>query len=418
MILPKDRTKTQYYETELRCRLCLAAFAGNTKRLASYDSLPIAGAYIDPEVARGCADDPVAPLTMLQCSACGLVQLEQSLLPAYYESYSFIGGIGQAYRDYLQSLADDISTVLEAKACILEIGCGDGTLLEVLQRNGHRVFGFEPAEQPAGHARLKGLTVSNQYFSDSSFLESEFPAPDCIVVRQVLEHIDNFDAIFCGINQAASEHTLLIVEVPDLGETVTTGMYGNIYHPHACYFDQMTLNALLRKYGWIGGEPWLVPVFGGSLFVSAMQSSAPEVRPSSAVSKAGTVTRKDVKDFGSRWRRSASALANFVRNLASENIKVAGYGAAERTCSIIGTAGLTNREISCLYDKNPNLVGKTLPALRIPIRHAEAIDNDMPDYMVIFAQSHEPEIVDQLRLFRQRGGKCISLRPDAPIVLD
>ena len=110
--------------------------------------------------------------------------------------------------------------------------------------------------------------------------------------------------------------------------------------------------------------------------------------------------------------------ADFIRNLASENINVAGYGAAERTCSIIGTAGLTNREITCLYDKNQNLVGKSLPALRIPIRHADSIDDDMPDYMVIFAQSHEPEILGQLTSFRKRGGKCVSLRSGTPIIVD
>jgi SAM-dependent methyltransferase len=398
--------------------LCHAAFDGNTEKIASYESLPIAGAYVDPEPAGGCGNDPVAPLTMLQCATCGLVQLEQSLLSAYYRNYSFIGGIGQAYRDYLQSLADDISAVVQANASILEVGCGDGTFLEMLQQHGHRVFGFEPAEQPAGQARTKGLTVSSQYFSDSSFLDSEYPVPNCIVVRQVLEHIDNFETIFGGINQAASEHTLLIVEVPDLAETVNTGMFGNIYHPHACYFDQMTLKALLQKYGWISGDPWVVPVFGGSLFIAATRKSSPAVRPSSAISNAGIVSSQDVKDFGSRWHHTASGIADFIRKLAAEHIRVAGYGAAERTCSIIGTAGLTAREITCLYDKNPNLVGKHLPALRIPIRHAEEIDTDMPDYMVIFAQSHESEIVNQLRSFRRQGGKCVGLRSNAPIILD
>ena len=154
MILPNGSAKMQYYKTESRCRLCHADFAGNTELLVSYDRLPIAGAYVDPEAARGFEDDPVAPLTMLQCSACGLVQLEQSLLPAYYENYSFIGGIGQAYRDYLQSLADDISAVLTAKARILEIGSGDGTFLAMLKRHEHSVFGFEPAEQPAKQVSL------------------------------------------------------------------------------------------------------------------------------------------------------------------------------------------------------------------------------------------------------------------------
>jgi 2-polyprenyl-3-methyl-5-hydroxy-6-metoxy-1,4-benzoquinol methylase len=414
----KDSIKTQYYETESKCRLCHAAFDGNTEIIASYANLPIAGAYVDPDLAGGREDDPVAPLTMLRCSVCDLVQLEQSLLSAYYKEYSFIGGIGQAYRDYLQSLANDVSAVVQDNACILEIGSGDGTFLEMLQRHGHRVYGFEPAEQPAEQARTKGLTVSSQYFTDSSFLESQYPLPNCIVVRQVLEHIDNFDTVFGGINQAATEHTLLLVEVPDLAETISTGMFGNIYHPHACYFDQTTLKSLLEKYGWTGGDPWIVPVFGGSLFISATHNSLPAVRPSGAISSAEIVSRQDVKDFGARWQQAASGIADFIRNLARENVKVAGYGAAERTSSIIGTAELTAREITCLYDKNPNLVGKHLPASRIPIKHAEEIDTDMPNYMVIFAQSHETEIMDQLSLFRRRGGKCIGLRSDAPIILD
>lgn len=408
---------TDYYQIESRCRLCQTEFDTNTAVIASYEMLPIAGAYIDPDLAGEAANDPAAPLTMLQCSDCALVQLEQSLLPVFYKNYSFFGGIGQTYKTYLQGLAQDVSDAISDKACVLEIGCGDGTFLELLQQQGHQVFGFEPAEHPAGRAQKKGLPVSSRYFSDSAFIESGYPDANCIVIRHVLEHIDNFESLFAGINQAATEDTLLIIEVPDLAETVNGGMYGNIYHPHACYFDQETMKALLHQYGWVCGESWIVPIFGGSLFVAATRRSAPVFRPGSALHHSQALSGQEVLDFGEKWQQYAFNIAAFIRDLTSEDATVSGYGAAERTCSIIGAAGLNTSDVNCLYDKNPNLAGKCIPRTRIPIHHPDEIATQPPDYMVIFAQSNEAEIIEQLQSYRQAGGKCISLQPDGPVIL-
>ncbi len=72
-------------------------------------------------------------------------------------------------------------------AKVLEIGCGEGILLGELQRAGFEVMGIEASEGASAAARAGGLKVVTGYFP-----HPEVRGPfDCVVMSQVLEHLEN-----------------------------------------------------------------------------------------------------------------------------------------------------------------------------------------------------------------------------------
>jgi len=71
---------------------------------------------------------------------------------------------------------------------LLEIGCGQGLLLEALKKDGYKVAGIEPSVSGSKKAAEKGLDVINDYFPSNRIEGQKF---DLVILSQVLEHINN-----------------------------------------------------------------------------------------------------------------------------------------------------------------------------------------------------------------------------------
>lgn len=242
------------------CRICTRNLE---EELVAFLDLPVSGVYVSPESPL---PDPVFPLTLLRCSFCGLVQLRESLSASFYSRYSFMSGVATGYKDYLTQLASHLQKKLQPGTRIIEIGCSDGTLLKSLGDTGFSVAGFEPAMEPAQAAQKKGLTVANEFLNIDSANRSGFESADVIIVRHVLEHIDDFPAIFAGIERLAAPDAILLIEVPNLTSTIEKLIYSNIYHIHPCYFDVDTMSVLLKQYDWIPEGSRIVDIFGAAYY--------------------------------------------------------------------------------------------------------------------------------------------------------
>jgi SAM-dependent methyltransferase len=397
------------------CRLCGSPLAD---QLAGFPMLPVAGTYSDPAVP---AAEPVFPLTLMRCHTCGLAQLKESLSPSFYTQYRFLSGVAAGYRSHLMAIANDLGNDLAAGASVLEIGASDGTLLALLREQGLRVAGFEPAGEPSRLARAKGLAVTQAFFNPETALSCPLASVDAVVIRHVLEHIDDFAQVFQGLEKLVSPDTALVVEVPDLSSTVELSIYSNIYHIHPCYFDVAAMSQLLTRYGWHPMGSRIVDVFGGSLLLWANRTERKEGRRLSFPSVAGkpprSVQPSQLASFLAAWHDSIAATRAFFEHLRRTGAKVAGYGAAERTTSLLGTAGLDSSHIEVIYDQNPALDGLAMPGSRIPIRNPKRLMEDRPEYLVIFARSFEEEIVRGLADFRAAGGCFISTRTIPPSVM-
>ena len=344
------------------------------------------------------------------------MQLRESLEPSFYSQYKFLSGVAGAYREHLNWLADGLGRA----GNVLEIGASDGTLLELLRARGCGVAGFEPAREPAARAWKKDLAVLNEFFGRETARFCPLPSVDVVVIRHVLEHIDDFASIFEGLEQLIGPETRLVVEVPDLRSTVDGAIYGNIYHIHPCYFDVASMSRLLARYGWQPEGARIVDIFGGSLLLEARREGRTgEGRGLVSQGTApGPVEPRELEAFARDWRATAAAVRRFFDELRATGARVAGYGAAERTTALLGTAGLDASHLSALYDRNPALEGLATPGSHIPIRHPRRILEDRPDYLVIFARSFEDEIVRELAAYRAQGGRIVSTRTAPPRVLE
>lgn len=322
------------------------------------------------------------PLHVVQARQSGLVQLAHSFSPACYQEYLFAGAVSRTYTAYLQRFAANVAAEFPAAAAILEVGCGDGTLLGLLSAAGCRdVFGIDPG-QPA-RRQAGSLPIASGYFPQDLPADRRGRRYDLIITRHVLEHLETPRDFMASLAAHLRPGGQLWIEVPDVASAVRRRIWSNFYQIHCNYFEAATLDALLAQSGLVcrGGE--VVEVFGGSL-VRRYEFGAALKIPAATP-----------------WSGIAAQVGEYQQQLArlAERLPAGcvGQGAAERTAVILGFCPALANKLHRLSDGNPLLVGRFCGGTSLPIVSKHELFCDPPEAIVLFAVSHAREILEEFK---------------------
>ncbi|MCL4549892.1 MAG: class I SAM-dependent methyltransferase [Bacteroidetes bacterium] len=102
------------------------------------------------------------------------------------------------------------------KKSVLEIGCAEGGLLEVMESNGNYAVGIELSAERAEIAKQKNskLNVIVGDITDPKLLEKLNKKFDLIIIREVIEHVQNKTAAFDNLNALLNENGYLFISFP------------------------------------------------------------------------------------------------------------------------------------------------------------------------------------------------------------
>lgn len=133
---------------------------------------------------------------------------------------------------------------------VLEIGCGEGLLLQEIKKKGLKVKGIEPSKEASKRARLRNLNVTEGYFNKDAFNEKF----DAIVLSHVLEHIEEPEKIIEAIKEVLNPGGFLLLTqtnykgiVPKLQKQ---NWYAWVPEQHFWHFTASGLVSWLNKYGF------------------------------------------------------------------------------------------------------------------------------------------------------------------------
>ena len=148
------------------------------------------------------------------------------------------GRIPEAIRRLLGEAGVDIAAPPQ-HAAVLDIGCGDGGLLNGLQRLGWRTCGIEPAVKVAFIRHQELLEVPEQ------------PTFHLIILRHVLEHLPNPLEMLQKVQRALVADGCLFISVPAVDTLPQHGDYRYCISdlPHVSAFTRACLSALLARAG-------------------------------------------------------------------------------------------------------------------------------------------------------------------------
>jgi len=370
-----------------------------------------------------------APLDLVLCPACGLVQLRHIVSrDLMYRKYWYRSGISPAMCRELADITKSAEEIIKLKSgdIVVDIGANDGTLLRTYSRRDLRFVGFEPAVNLAEMAKDAG-TIINDYFNAAAFKRT-FPNERAMVITAIAMFYDLEDpnAFLSDIKNVLHPEGVFIVQMNYLGTMLDRNTFDNVCHEHLAYYSLRTFQSLLNNNGLEAFHVELNDVNGGSFRAYIRHKGHAVGGP--ATKDAEELMKSEIRNglqsidaytrFAANVRLIAAKLHDFVSDETGRGKKIYVLGASTRGNTILQFARLSNQMITAAADRNPDKWGRKIIGTGIPIISKQEARKATPDYFLVLPYGFLDEIKSEEREYLKGGGKLIVPIPAPRIVTE
>jgi SAM-dependent methyltransferase len=328
------------------------------------------------------AQCPKFPIEILYCSECDTAHQKYQvpkvqLFPRTYHYRS------RFTKDVLSGMADLVDSIESqygslAGRTVLDIGCNDGSLLDLFASRGAKTIGVEPTAA-SFDAEGKGHFVVNDFFSEKTacnILQS-YPCIDIITFTNVFAHIEDLASLLKALTLLVSENTIIVIENHYLGAVLEKNQFDTFYHEHPRTYTLHSFIEIAQNLSCevVGFE--FPKRYGGNIRVIIGKAGS---ATSDIATRINSVVVQESKFF-EKFENLRLSLDEWkvkkndeVRALIKHHGKICAKAFPGRAAILVELLGLSENEIECVYEKPGSLkIGHYLPGTRIPIRSDEEL---------------------------------------------
>jgi SAM-dependent methyltransferase len=202
------------------------------------------------------------PFSYLKCQGCGLVFLSprpdgKEVLQFYEQDY--YGENPQKFRSGLEALRlffarnrmRRVQKFFPSSGKALDIGCGEGTFLQLLQKEGWECHGTELTAESASRAIRLGISVSVGQIDEDRFAPHSF---DLITLWQVLEHLPDPMRTLKIATHLLKKGGILAISTPNIDSLQAEVGRNQWFHldppRHLYLYSPRTLEQIIGSFGF------------------------------------------------------------------------------------------------------------------------------------------------------------------------
>ena len=317
--------------------------------------------YDTLESARNC---PKGQMRLVEDLETGLVRnaaFDASLMD-YDAAYQNEQGNSVEFQRHMQRVADLIEAKI-GKRSLVEVGCGKGRFLELMLGRNADIIGYDPTYEG------NNPKVSREYFSEDLGIQG-----DGLILRHVLEHIENPVDFLFRLATANGEAGLIYIEVPCFDWICRNRAWFDIFYEHVNYFRLSDFNRIFGRVVHAGRG------FGGQYL--------------QVIGDLSTL-RHPVRDGDDPVSFPADLMDRFRLDTTSDSTQCIVWGGASKGVIYSLLRERAGFPVDRVIDINPAKQGKFLPATGLEVLSPEAGLDGVPKRSIINVMN--PNYLDEIQ---------------------
>jgi len=347
---------------------------------------------------------PNAPLNLVMCKKCKLVQLDSNFNPRYLysEDYGYRTGINKTMTNHVKEIVIAANKIVKLKKNdkVLDIASNDATLLSYYKKNLIRV-GIDPL-----------INKYKNFYKNIDFKISEFFSYHALKKKKInfkfkvisalsmFYDLKNPGLFLKNVKKSLDIDGIFILEHADLLSIVKNCLFDTICHEHLEYYSSKIIVSLMEKNSLRVFDIRSNDINGGSMcyfichHAAKFKSNKKKIEEILKIEKKFKLeNKKTFKNFFLRINDVGKKLNNLINSINFKKQKIHGYGASTKGNVLLQYFKISNKSIEFVSDRNPLKIGLYTPGTKIKIISEENSRKMMPDYYLVLPWHFKNEIL-------------------------
>jgi 2-polyprenyl-3-methyl-5-hydroxy-6-metoxy-1,4-benzoquinol methylase len=318
-------------------------------------------------------NDKSITLNICQCNKCGLVQLDNKVVPYYKDVIRATAYSSEMQGFRLKQFSEFVDRFNLKEKKVIEIGSGRGEYLELMSKFVTQCYGIEHNTKSVDIARKKDQNVFQGYLEDKDYIIDNSPY-DAFFIMSFLEHIPNLNSFLEAIYNNLSNGAVGLIEVPNFDMIIKNNLFSEFISDHLYYFTKETFRRVLEVNGF---EVIEIRAIWYDYIISA-------------------IVKKREKIDLSNFMKIKTNLKISFNNLLKQYNKVAVWGAGHQSLALISLMNIKDK-IEFIIDSASFKQGLYTPATHLKIYSPDKLTNSKIEAIIVIAGSYNEEVIKTIK---------------------
>jgi hypothetical protein len=370
-------------------------------------------------------DEPLAsaPLELVKCTRCGLVQLHHNFEPSmlYGPTYGYRSGLNKSMVEHLRAKAASLQNLcpLQPGDIVLDIGSNDGTSLGFYPAQNRRL-GMDPSAEKFRKYYQPGVDLVVDFFSAKNFQKLHGTAKAKIVSSIAMFYdLESPPAFVEQVRDVLAPDGIWHLEQSYLPLMLKVNAYDTVCHEHLEYYALRQIKWLTDQFGLKIIDVQLNDINGGSFAVTVAHKNGPYAEATETIARflheedqLGLQGLEVFKAFRSRVDAHREHLPARLAEIKQRGQLALGYGASTKGNVVLQFCNITPELLPAILEVNPDKFGCHTPGTKIPIISETEGHARNPDFLMVMPWHFKANVVQREAAFLKRGGKLLFPLPE------